>query len=172
MVVVAQLRQTRSGVSGLVVVEGPKSTVHTARRSATAGCMEAESSKLTECSLALCPHFLISALPLLLLRCLHLSCRRWPLRAVVLVNSAPQLGQDAFEAWPDFSRWCRSRLLKVENCRPLHPCSQQRGLGRLWTTLTWPASTPFIPEGITAGIWYIMLESGGIDMEAGDDRAL
>lgn len=33
-----------------------------------------------------------------LLLCLHLSCNRWPLRAVVLVNSAPQLGQLALVA--------------------------------------------------------------------------
>ena len=52
---------------------------------------------------------------------LHLSWRRWPFLAVVRVNSAPQLGQVALAAWPDFSRWCLSRLLKVENWRPLHP---------------------------------------------------
>jgi hypothetical protein len=76
-------------------------------------------------------------LPSVLFRfCLHLSCRRWPFRAVVLVNSAPQFGQDAFAAWPDFSLWCRSKLLNVENCRPLQPCSQHWGFGRLCTTRT------------------------------------
>ena len=79
------------------------------------------------------------------LRALHLSCRRCPLRAVVLVNSAPQLGQDDFVAWPDFSLWCLSRLLNVENCLPLHPCSQHCGLGRVWTTRTWPGSGTVLP---------------------------
>lgn len=37
-------------------------------------------------------------------RCLHLSCKRCPFLAVVRVNSAPQFGQVAFAAWPDFSR--------------------------------------------------------------------
>lgn len=55
---------------------------------------------------------------------LHFPCMRCPLRAVVRVNSAPQFGHVALDAWPDFSRWCRSRLLKVENCLPLQPCSQ------------------------------------------------
>lgn len=36
--------------------------------------------------------------------CLHFWCSRWPFRAVVLVNSAPQSGQLALVAWPDFSR--------------------------------------------------------------------
>lgn len=31
-------------------------------------------------------------------------------------------------AAPGFSRWCRSRLLKVKNCRPLQSCSQYWGL--------------------------------------------
>lgn len=35
---------------------------------------------------------------------LHFSCCICPLRAVVLVNSAPQRGQVDFEAVPDFSR--------------------------------------------------------------------
>jgi hypothetical protein len=34
----------------------------------------------------------------------HLSCARWPLRAVVRVNSAPHLGQYDLDAVPDFSR--------------------------------------------------------------------
>lgn len=105
-------------------------------------------------------------------RCLHLSCRRCPLRAVVLVNSAPQFGHEALIACPDFSRWCRSKLLNVENCRPLQPCSQQRGFGRLCTTRTWPASccatTSLPPEAITGGIWYIMPASGPTDSEGGD----
>lgn len=36
--------------------------------------------------------------------CLHFWCSKWPLRAVVLVNSAPQSGQLALVACPDFSR--------------------------------------------------------------------
>lgn len=64
----------------------------------------------------------------------HLSCAKWPLRAVVRVNSAPHLGQYDLAAVPDFSRWCRRRLLKVENWRPLQPCSQHCGLGRWFST--------------------------------------
>lgn len=60
-------------------------------------------------------------------RGLHLSCAICPLRAVVLVNSAPQRGQYDFVAVPDFSRWCLSRLLNVENCRPLQPWSKHCG---------------------------------------------
>jgi len=74
-------------------------------------------------------------------RCLHFSWAMWPFLAVVRVNSAPQLGQTDFVAAPDFSRWCRKRLLKVENWRPLQPCSQHCGLGRLCTTLTWSAES-------------------------------
>jgi hypothetical protein len=33
-------------------------------------------------------------------------------------------------AAPDFSRWWRRRLLKVENWRPLQPWSQHWGLAR------------------------------------------
>lgn len=50
--------------------------------------------------------------------------------AVVRVNSAWHLGQKDFAAVPDFSRWWRSRLLKVENWRPLQPWSKHWGLGR------------------------------------------
>lgn len=64
----------------------------------------------------------------------HLSCATWPFRAVVLVNSAPHLGQYDLEAVPDFSLWCRKRLLKVENWRPLQPCSQHCGFGLWWST--------------------------------------
>jgi hypothetical protein len=50
------------------------------------------------------PSFTHQALLSVLVRfCLHLSCSKWPFLAVVLVNSAPQLGQDALVAWPDFS---------------------------------------------------------------------
>lgn len=59
----------------------------------------------------------------------HLPPYMCPLRAVVRVNSVPQYGQIAFMALPLFSRWCLSRLLKVLNCRPLHPWSQHCGLG-------------------------------------------
>lgn len=85
---------------------------------------------------------------------LHLSWSMCPFLAVVLVNSAPQLGQVALAAWPDFSRWWRRRLLKVENCRPLHPCSQHRGLGRLEAT---PVEEPSgeAAAGLV-GIWYII----------------
>lgn len=58
------------------------------------------------------------------LRGLHLSCAMCPFLAVVRVNSAPHRGQMLLDAVPDFSRWCRRRLLNVENCLPLHPCSQ------------------------------------------------
>jgi hypothetical protein len=68
------------------------------------------------------------------LRGLHLSCAIWPFRAVVRVNSAPHRGQVLFDAVPDFSRWCRKRLLNVENCRPLQPCSQHCGFGREFNT--------------------------------------
>lgn len=68
-------------------------------------------------------------------RCfVHLSCARCPFLAVVLVNSAPHLGQYDFADVPDFSLWCRSKLLNVENWRPLHPCSQHWGLGRWLST--------------------------------------
>ena len=65
-----------------------------------------------------------------------------PFLAVVRVNSAPQRGQKLLDAVPDFSRWWRRRLLKVENWRPLQPCSQHWGLGRElmtrgMTTLFW-----------------------------------
>lgn len=56
--------------------------------------------------------------------CLHFWWSKCPFLAVVLVNSAPQSGQLALAACPDFSRWWRRRLLKVENWRPLQPCSQ------------------------------------------------
>lgn len=86
------------------------------------------------------PFFLNWAFQLLLVEgclfVLHFWCSKWPFRAVVRVNSAPQSGHDALVAWPDFSRWCRSRLLKVENWRPLQPWSQHIGLGRLCTTRT------------------------------------
>lgn len=104
--------------------------------------------------------------------CLHLSCCMCPLRAVVLVKTAPQWGHDALDAWPDFSRWWRRRLLDVENCRPLHPWSQHRGLGRLWTTRTCPPSGDEVtvpggldvlprraPPVMLVGIWYIRLLS-------------
>ena len=47
---------------------------------------------------------------------LHLSCAKWPFRAVVRVKTAPHLGHSDFAAVPDFSRWCLRRLLNVENC--------------------------------------------------------
>lgn len=52
---------------------------------------------------------------------LHLPCATWILRAVVRVKTAPQIGHSALATTPDLSRWCRSRLLKVENSRPLQP---------------------------------------------------
>lgn len=55
------------------------------------------------------------------LRGLHLSWAMCPFLAVVRVNSAPHRGQLLLAAFPDFSRWCRNRLLNVENCLPLHP---------------------------------------------------
>lgn len=94
--------------------------------------------------------------------CLHFWCSRWPFLAVVLVNSAPQSGQLALVAWPDFSRWWRRRLLKVENWRPLHPCSQHWGLGLLWTTRTCPWLSCWWgapPVCITGGIEYIIAGS-------------
>lgn len=94
--------------------------------------------------------------------CLHFWCSRWPFRAVVLVNSAPQSGQLALVAWPDFSRWWRRRLLKVENWRPLQPCSQHWGLGLLWTTRTCPWLSCWWgapPVCITGGIEYIIAGS-------------
>ena len=69
-------------------------------------------------------------------RCLHFSCAMCPLRAVVRVNSAPHFGQVGLEATPDFSRWWRSRLLNVENFRPLQPWSQHCGFGCECTTRT------------------------------------
>ena len=63
-------------------------------------------------------------------RALHLPPHRWPLRAVVRVNSVPQCGHTALAAEPLFSRWWRRRLLKVLNCRPLQPWSKHCGLGR------------------------------------------
>lgn len=80
---------------------------------------------------------------LLLLFRLHLSCAMCPLRAVVRVNSAPQRGHADLAAVPDFSRWWRSKLLKVENCRPLHPWSQHWGFGLELMILTpLPSSDP------------------------------
>lgn len=76
----------------------------------------------------------------------HLSCARWPLRAVVRVNSAPHLGQLDLDAVPDFSRWCLSKLLKVENGRPLQPCSQHCGFG-LWFRTLIAASPPAMGLG-------------------------
>lgn len=76
------------------------------------------------------------------LRGLHFSCAMCPLRAVVRVNSAPQRGQYDLAAVPDFSRWCRSRLLNVENWRPLHPCSQHCGFGRELSTRTPRSGAP------------------------------
>lgn len=71
------------------------------------------------------------------LLCLHFSCAMCPFLAVVLVNSAPQLGHEDLLATPDFSRWWRRRFEKVLNWRPLHPWSQHWGLGRDCTTRTW-----------------------------------
>lgn len=67
---------------------------------------------------------------------LHLSWAMCPFRAVVRVNSAPQRGHTDFAAVPDFSRWCRRRLLKVEKWRPLHPWSQHCGFGLEFSTRT------------------------------------
>ena len=87
------------------------------------------------------------------LRGLHLSCAMCPFLAVVRVNSAPHRGQELLEAVPDFSRWCRSRLLNVENCLPLHPCSQHWGFGR-----------ELITRGITGLPWVLGdEESAGTD---------
>lgn len=52
---------------------------------------------------------------------LHFPWATWMFLAVVRVNTAPQMGHSALATTPDFSRWWRSRLLKVENSRPLHP---------------------------------------------------
>ena len=60
---------------------------------------------------------------------LHLPWATWIFRAVVRVNTAPQIGHSAFATTPDFSRWCLKRLLKVENSRPLQPWSQHCGRG-------------------------------------------
>ena len=68
---------------------------------------------------------------------LHFPCAMWMLRAVVRVNTAPQIGHSALATTPDFSRWCRSRLLKVENSRPLQPWSQHWDRGRELITRTW-----------------------------------
>lgn len=82
-------------------------------------------------------------------RFVHLSWAKWPLRAVVLVNSAPHRGQYDFVAVPDFSRWCLSKLLKVENWRPLQPCSQHWGLERGSSILmAWGSSKV---EGVAEG---------------------
>lgn len=109
----------------------------------------------------------VCRLPYELRLCLHLSCSMCPLRAVVLVNSAPQLGHVDFAAWPDFSRWCRRRLLNVENWRPLQPCSQHWGLGRLWTTRTWLWSAGgVLEEAVVGSIPYI----GVLGIETGGDR--
>lgn len=87
------------------------------------------------------------------LRGLHLSCAMCPFLAVVRVNSAPHRGHVLLEAVPDFSRWCRNRLLNVENCRPLHPCSQHWGFGR-----------ELITRGITGLPWVL-----GDEERAGTD---
>lgn len=52
------------------------------------------------------------------------------------VNTAPHTGHSAFATTPDFSRWCRRRLLNVENSRPLQPWSQHCGRGRELRTRT------------------------------------
>ena len=67
---------------------------------------------------------------------LHLPCATWIFRAVVRVNTAPHTGHSALATTPDFSRWCRKRLLKVENSRPLQPWSQHCGRGLELTTRT------------------------------------
>jgi hypothetical protein len=41
--------------------------------------------------------------------------------AVLRVNTAPHRGHVDFDAVPDFSRWCRSKLLWVEKSLPLQP---------------------------------------------------
>jgi hypothetical protein len=74
---------------------------------------------------------------------LHFPWAICPFLAVVLVKTVPQYGHSDFVAVPDFSLWCRSKLLNVENCRPLHPWSQHCGFGLLPTTLT-PSSTPVL----------------------------
>jgi hypothetical protein len=55
---------------------------------------------------------------------LHFPCETWILRAVVRVKVAGQMGHSALETAPDFSRWCRLKLLKFENTLPLQEWSQ------------------------------------------------
>lgn len=56
----------------------------------------------------------------------------------------------------------------MENWRPLHPCSQHWGLGRLWTTRTWLCSDGGDALEDTDGLTpYIM---GGSASPRGGDR--
>lgn len=77
----------------------------------------------------------------------------WVFRAVVRVNTAPQCGHSDLAAAPERSRWCRSKLLKVENSRPLQPWSQHCGFGRDSITRTWLSGSgvPAVEPGVTNG---------------------
>lgn len=73
------------------------------------------------------------------------------------VKTAPQTGHSAFATTPDFSRWWRRRLLKVENSRPLQPCSQHWGLGRKLRTRT----------GRSWAVWSVGVEAVGVGVVKG-----
>jgi hypothetical protein len=98
---------------------------------------------------------------------LHFPCATWIFRAVVRVNTAPQIGHSALATTPDFSRWWRRRLLNVENSRPLQPWSQHCGRGRELTTRTGSESDvaaeldgEYIGSGETIGRGWELVDAG------------